>query len=136
MEDDEQDLSERFSEFDETKETTFRSVVSSVFRSVRSESTDGDSDKYLASGVLARGLQGSTLTTRAVSHDHVTKKSFMKWLRMEMGASLCLGLSMGAVLGFVAYQASGYDFVFGLTIYFAQFISIVTAGLTGTLAPL
>lgn len=82
------------------------------------------------------GLQASTLTTRAVSHDHVTKSSYMVWLVKEVAAAGCLGLGMGIVLGTYAYIVSGMDYAFGLTIFVAQFVSIVTAGLTGTLAPL
>jgi len=43
---------------------------------------------------------------------------------------------MGLLLGSIAFVASGFDHAFGLTIMFAQFISIVTAGATGTFAPL
>lgn len=82
------------------------------------------------------GLQASTLTTRAVSHDHVTKSSYVVWLGKEVAAAAFLGLGMGSVLGTYAYIVSGMDYAFGLTIFMAQFVSIVTAGLTGTLAPL
>ncbi len=43
---------------------------------------------------------------------------------------------MGSVVGGIAFQASGFDFAFGFTIFIANFISVFTAGLTGTLAPL
>jgi Mg/Co/Ni transporter MgtE len=43
---------------------------------------------------------------------------------------------MGALLGSIAFFASLYDFAFAVTIFLAQFISIVTAGCTGTFAPL
>lgn len=43
---------------------------------------------------------------------------------------------MGGLLGAIAFFASGYSFAFALTISIAQFISIVTAGCTGTFAPL
>jgi Mg/Co/Ni transporter MgtE len=43
---------------------------------------------------------------------------------------------MGLLLGGIAFVASGMDFPFGITILLAQFISIVTAGCTGTFAPL
>jgi len=82
------------------------------------------------------GLQCSTLTTRAVSHMHVAKDSYTKWLNDEVAVAFLLGLGMGAVLGTVAYMAAGYDIVFGTTIAIAQILSILTAGLTGTLAPL
>jgi hypothetical protein len=82
------------------------------------------------------GLQASTLTTRAISHDHVTLDNYASWLRAEVGAALFLGLGMGFVLGTCAFFMSGLDIVFALTIFMAQFVSVVTAGLTGTLAPL
>jgi Mg/Co/Ni transporter MgtE len=43
---------------------------------------------------------------------------------------------MGALLGIIAYVASDYSFAFSLTVMTAQFISILTAGCTGTFAPL
>ena len=82
------------------------------------------------------GLQASTLTTRAVSHEHVTPSNYTSWLQAEIGAALCLGLSMGTLLGTIAFGLSGFHFGFAMTIMIAQFISILTAGLTGTLAPL
>jgi len=82
------------------------------------------------------GLQASTLTTRAISHSHVTSSEFMPWFWDEVGAAACLGVGMGVVLGSVAFVASGMDLSFALTIFVAQFISIVTAGVTGTFAPL
>lgn len=82
------------------------------------------------------GLQASTVTTRAVSHDHVTKRSYLVWLGKEVAAGACLGFGMGFVLGTYAYFVSGMDYAFGLTIFMAQFVSIVTAGFTGTIAPL
>jgi len=82
------------------------------------------------------GLQASTLTTRAISHSHVTSTEFMPWFWDEVGAAALLGLGMGLILGSVAYVASGMDIAFGITIFVAQFISIVTAGITGTFAPL
>jgi hypothetical protein len=82
------------------------------------------------------GLQASTLTTRAISHLHVTASSYMPWFLHEVGAAACLGIGMGFVLGSVALFASGLDVAFAATIFVAQFISIVTAGITGTFAPL
>lgn len=82
------------------------------------------------------GLQASTLTTRAISHAQVTVDNFRGWLRVEVGAALMLGLGMGTVLGLCAFMISEYDFAFGITIFVAQFVSVLTAGLTGTLAPL
>jgi cation transporter-like permease len=82
------------------------------------------------------GLQASTLTTRAVSHGHVTPNTYKTWLVKEIGAALFLGLGMGAFLGVIAYMMSGSNFAFGVTVMTAQFVSILTAGCTGTLAPL
>jgi Mg/Co/Ni transporter MgtE len=82
------------------------------------------------------GLQASTLTTRAISHSHVTSTEFMPWFLDEVGAAACLGVGMGVVLGSVAFVLSGMDAAFGATVFVAQFISIVTAGITGTFAPL
>jgi len=82
------------------------------------------------------GLQASTLTTRAISHSHVTSDEFMTWFWHEVGAAAFLGIGMGLVLGSLAFVASQMDIAFGITIFVAQFISIVTAGVTGTFAPL
>lgn len=82
------------------------------------------------------GLQASTLTTRAISHRHVTIKDYWIWLSTEITAAFYLGLGMGSSLGSIAFAASGFDWTFGLTIAIAQLLSIVTAGITGTLAPL
>jgi Mg/Co/Ni transporter MgtE len=82
------------------------------------------------------GLQSSTLTTRAISHDHIQSQSFMTWFAAELGVAAYLGTSMGILLGLIAFVASGMDYAFGITIFIAQFISMLTAGCTGTLAPL
>lgn len=82
------------------------------------------------------GLQASTLTTRAVSHLQITKHSYCVWLYKEIVAAAYQGFGMGAVSGIFAYIASGHDSAFGFTIFLAQFCSILTAGFTGTLAPL
>jgi Mg/Co/Ni transporter MgtE len=54
----------------------------------------------------------------------------------ELQVAFFLGAAIGTVVGMVAYQASGFDFAFGLTIIIANLISVLTAGLTGTMAPL
>jgi cation transporter-like permease len=82
------------------------------------------------------GLQGSTLTTRAVSHGQMTKQNFAKWLQQEVVASLLMGVGMAAILGLLAFYCTTYDWVFATAIAMAQIFSIVTAGLTGTMAPL
>ncbi len=82
------------------------------------------------------GLQASTLATRAISHLHVTKQNYFSWMWTEVKVAGVLGIGMGTVLGVLAYQASGFDLAFGFTIFVANVISVLTAGLTGTLAPL
>ena len=82
------------------------------------------------------GLQASTLTTRAISHEDVTVENFMDWLKAEVGAATYLALGMGIVLGTFGFVLSGFDVSFGFTIFIAQFISLVTAGFSGTMAPL
>jgi len=82
------------------------------------------------------GLQASTLTTRAVSHSHVTPQSYSKWFWAEVGAAAWLGLGMGIMQGSIAFFASGMDIPFTCTLMIAQFISMLTAGMTGTFAPL
>jgi Mg/Co/Ni transporter MgtE len=81
------------------------------------------------------GLQASTLTTRAISHSHVTIQDYGAWLLSEVMAALYLGVGMGCLLGGVAFVAA-QDWAFGVTIFMAQVLSILTAGLTGTMAPL
>jgi Mg/Co/Ni transporter MgtE len=82
------------------------------------------------------GLQASSLTARAITHSHITVGSCKQWFVSEVGAAAYLGLGMGCLLGSIALFASEMDFAFALTIMIAQFISIVTAGITGTFAPL
>ena len=82
------------------------------------------------------GLQASTLTTRAISHSHVTADEFMPWFWHEVGAAAFLGIGMGIILSSIAFVLSHMDVAFAITIFTAQFISIVTAGITGTFAPL
>lgn len=47
-----------------------------------------------------------------------------------------LGLGIGLVLGVIAYYASGFDITFAFVIFIANLLSVMMAGLTGTLAPL
>jgi len=46
------------------------------------------------------------------------------------------GVVMGVVTGTMAFFMGGLNIAFGFTIFVAQFIGIITAGCTGTLAPL
>lgn len=81
-------------------------------------------------------LQGSSLTTRAISHRHVTKEIHVQWMIAEGKVASFLGLVLGIVMGLLAYIWSGMDFAFGMAIGIAQFFSVLSAGLTGTVAPL
>jgi len=82
------------------------------------------------------GLQASSLATRAISHLHVTRENYWTWLGTELKVAALLGIGMGMTVGIMAYYASGFDIAFGCTIFIANFISVCTAGLTGTIAPL
>lgn len=82
------------------------------------------------------GLQSSMLTTRAISHEHVTLQSFPQWLTNEIGTAFVLGFGMGSMLGLMACVVSGGDFAFGITIMVAQIVSVVSAGCTGAVSPL
>lgn len=82
------------------------------------------------------GLQSNYLTTRAMSHSHVTATSYRSWFGAELGVAVCLGFCLGSALGVIAYFSSDQDVVFALTMMVTQFISIVVAGFTGSLAPL
>ena len=81
------------------------------------------------------GLQASTLTTRAISHSQVRIDNYMTWLGKEIIAALYLGVAIGTVLASMSFYMT-HSFPFALSIFVAQFIGIVTAGATGTLAPL
>ena len=81
------------------------------------------------------GLQASTLTTRAISHSQVRIDNYMTWLGKEIIAALYLGVAIGTVLASMSLYMTR-SFPFALSIFVAQFIGIVTAGCTGTLAPL
>ena len=81
------------------------------------------------------GLQASTLTTRAISHSQVRIDNYMTWLGKEIIAALYLGIAIGTVLASMSFYLTR-SFPFALSIFIAQFIGIVTAGCTGTLAPL
>ena len=81
------------------------------------------------------GLQASTLTTRAISHSQVRIDNYMTWLGKEIIAALYLGVAIGIVLASMSFYMT-HSFPFALSIFVAQFIGILTAGCTGTLAPL
>lgn len=82
------------------------------------------------------GLQASTLTTRAISHAQVRVDNYTAWLGKEILAAMYLGIAIGTLIATMALVMGGYSFPFALSIFVAQFIGILTAGCTGTLAPL
>ncbi|KAL7531161.1 hypothetical protein ACHAWF_003654 [Thalassiosira exigua] len=82
------------------------------------------------------GLQASTLTTRAISHGHVHVDNYTDWLGKEVTAGTYLGIAIGVVMASIAFCMGGFSFPFAISIFTAQFIGIITAGFTGTLAPL
>lgn len=82
------------------------------------------------------GLQASTLTTRAISHQQVRVDNYGSWLWKEITAALYLGVGIGLVTASISLWMGGYSVPFAISIFTAQFIGILTAGCTGTLAPL
>lgn len=82
------------------------------------------------------GLQASTLTTRAISHAQVRVDNYVVWMGKEVVAALYLGIAIGVVLAGIAFCMGGRSYSFAFSIFIAQFIGILTAGCTGTLAPL
>lgn len=82
------------------------------------------------------GLQASTLTTRAISHHQVRKENYATWLNKEIGAAIYIAICMGTIVGTVAFFMGGKNVPFAFSIFIAQFVGILTAGCTGTLAPL
>jgi hypothetical protein len=47
-----------------------------------------------------------------------------------------IGLGMGVITGAIAFMMGTFSIPFALSMFTAQFVGIVTAGFTGTLAPL
>ena len=85
---------------------------------------------------MSIGLQANTLSIRAISHLHVTRENYLRWLLTEMQVSGILGLGIGSIIGLMAYQMSGFDLNFGIVMFLANVLGVLTSGLTGTLAPL
>ena len=82
------------------------------------------------------GLQASVATRNAVMHGLVNhRESYRKWIIQEFGAACYLGLVLGTFIGIAAFLLSDHS-AFALTIALSQFVSILSGGLTGTLAPL
>lgn len=82
------------------------------------------------------GLQSSVFTSRAVSTGVVTMKNFNSWLRREIFTTALVGLGAGALIGALTYWFSNWNFWLGVTIWIAQWISILAAGITGSVAPI
>mmetsp|Transcript_19503 Transcript_19503/g.29339 ORF Transcript_19503/g.29339 Transcript_19503/m.29339 type:complete len:835 (+) Transcript_19503:161-2665(+) len=81
-------------------------------------------------------LQAKDLATGAIHHRNSKKESAVIILTKELKATTLLGLGMGIALGVIAFVLSGFDLPFSLSICFAQFLSIVVGGLTGSCIPL
>jgi Mg/Co/Ni transporter MgtE len=96
----------------------------------------------LASAISGNvGLQCSTLTTRAISHSQVTVANFRQWMTKELMVASLLAVSVAAVVGSISalwvFSLCGeFDPGFAITISFAQFLSIIVAGLSGSCGPL
>merc|ERR1712045_645876 len=60
----------------------------------------------------------------------------ISWVVAEMKVATVLGLATGSILGLISFQASYFDIGFAVAIFVANTLSVITAGLTGTLAPL
>mmetsp|Transcript_17414 Transcript_17414/g.29753 ORF Transcript_17414/g.29753 Transcript_17414/m.29753 type:complete len:254 (+) Transcript_17414:933-1694(+) len=87
------------------------------------------------------GLQCSSLTTRAISHVQVCPRTWWKWLRIELIVAALLGLAVFVVqlcvLTIWTKVSFGTpDMGIAITVAFAQFLTIVVAGATGTFAPM
>ena len=82
------------------------------------------------------GLQASTLSTRAISHLHVTKENYLFWLLQEIQVSAILGLGIGGIIGILSYHLSGHDAIFSLVMFLANAIGLTTSGFIGALGPL
>jgi Mg/Co/Ni transporter MgtE len=76
------------------------------------------------------------LASRAISHLHVTKENYLKWLFTEIKVAAILGIGIGSFIGLIAFIASGRDFLLGFVIFIANFVCVLVSGFTGTLAPL
>ncbi|GFH43900.1 hypothetical protein CTEN210_00373 [Chaetoceros tenuissimus] len=82
------------------------------------------------------GLQASALSTRAISHLHVTKENYLIWLLQEIQVSAILGIGIGGIIGILSYHLSGHDAIFSLVMFLANAIGLTTSGFIGTLGPL
>ncbi|CAK4109318.1 unnamed protein product [Aphanomyces euteiches] len=81
------------------------------------------------------GLQSSSITTRALALGLVSTKDSWYAIGREMASGAVLGIVLGVITGIVAGLWQQWA-VFGIVVGVAQFLSIVTASLTGSAAPL
>ena len=81
------------------------------------------------------GLQTSELTVRAIVQGQVDRKSYTSWILKEIGASAYLGLAMSTFVGALCFVLGGFHLTFVSMIAVAQFLSILSAGLTGSVMP-
>ncbi|RHY29195.1 hypothetical protein DYB32_005353 [Aphanomyces invadans] len=81
------------------------------------------------------GLQSSSIMTRALAVGLVTTKDSARAIGRDVSSAVVLGLVLGFVTGIVAGMWQNWV-VFGVVVGIAQFLSIVTAALTGSAAPL
>ncbi|CAJ1934308.1 unnamed protein product [Cylindrotheca closterium] len=81
-------------------------------------------------------LQTSELTVRAIIQGQVNRKSYTSWILKEIGASAYLGLAMSTVVGVLCLFLGGFHLAFVSVMAGAQFLSILLAGLTGSIVPL
>ncbi|KAF0719090.1 Aste57867_1287 [Aphanomyces stellatus] len=81
------------------------------------------------------GLQSSSIITRALAIGLVTTKDASRAIGRELASALVLGASLGFLTGIVAGVWQNW-IVFGVVVGVAQFLSILTAALTGSAAPL
>lgn len=82
------------------------------------------------------GLQASELTVRAIAQGQVDRKSYASWVLKEIGASAYLGLAMSFFVGALCIFLGGFHLAFPSMIAVAQFLSVLSAGLTGSVMPL
>ena len=80
--------------------------------------------------------QSSSLTTRAISQSQLTSDGLLSWMLGESLVAVLLGVTMGSLLGALAYLASSMDASFGLAIAAGQATSTLVSSLVGPLAPL
>ncbi|KAF0690471.1 Aste57867_18127 [Aphanomyces stellatus] len=81
------------------------------------------------------GLQSSSIVTRALALGLISPDDAVAAIRRELSAAVVLGALLGLVTGVIAAVWQNW-LVFGVVVGVAQFLSIWTAALTGSAAPL